>query len=232
MTKEILRFTALVLLVASCGTSLQFVDPDYKGKTLSGGTLAIVDLRTSEINLQNLDDVKDDIGTGENSVTVYKAFFDSVFHVAVRQHSTFQKLNRYALPDSFQIDRSEMTIGEKSLIVRMPNAGQKLNIDEKFVLIFNVLDVYRKPGEPGFWIPGPNGTMAHTGGKSEQLRHEVSYTLWDNETTKAVSYGRAEIGANVLFAMTRQTWVSVIDGLANEIFKNGPFHKQVGYASR
>jgi hypothetical protein len=214
-----------MLWLVSCAPVTQFVSPEYAGKKLQGGRLAIVKPTSDALYIENADDVVDDLGKG-NATEIYSAFLDSQVVQSIRMYGAFKKVRVAEPRNRTEFERTTFTIGtDKTMEISLPAEGKPAAFDSTFdfALIIGRLNVSRFAGQAGMYMPGPNG-VSFSGGSPAALVHDVTYAIWDNKAGKVVCYGQFSSQATIIFAMTRNTWENGILGFTQTILSKSPFY--------
>lgn len=221
--------SAVCLLFMSCAPPMTFVVAEYKNQKFTKSHLAVKMYQPGDFFIQNADDVLDDLDTLKTGQVqeVYSAFFNRQFPRSLARNSIFRSIKFFKFEKSTENQPTTFYVGKNEPIsFDLPSDGARFEIDSlyRFVLIMKPLQISRYAGSAGTWVMNAGGGGSFVGGSSPALEHYTEYVLWDNLKGKPVAYGKLSVSASVFMAMTRNTWLNALDGLAAEILRKTPFY--------
>jgi len=94
-----------------------------------------------------------------------------------------------------------------------------------YLLILDSINVSReiKTGKTVV-VMGLNGMpMPRTIGASDKLIIKGTFVLWDNLGGKMAAFGQINEKSDVVFAMTKNTWINFVKTISSNIFLDKPY---------
>ena len=209
-----------VILITSCSPPQYFLSSEYDKDSITDQRICI-SLVPSVPSIANKDDVTDDLGLGDEN-SVYISFLKkNLVNSFLRK--TFMKEVGYVddFPSGLLKEKKVRLNEEENISIRFPEEKTIFDLDSthyNYIILLQNLKVERHTGQSGVWIAG-----MYSGGSSPTLGHISEFLIWDNDKGQVVSYGKVNTETSFLFAMTKDTWLSSMNDIANYIIKNSPF---------
>lgn len=235
MLKTLITATGC-LLFFSCAGSVIKVMPEYSTMSVDKSKLGIVLMREN-ISINNPNDVGDDLGSGDPS-KVFGDFFTGQFLPTAKTNSKFGEvfLIEDAQSAGFRTINQEVAQDE-TVNLRVPANNVISGESAPFVLVIDNISISRvkKAGTPmmagggGMGVGG--GMMMGGSGGSDNLVLAGTFVLWDNTAGKIVSYGKIDEKAGVFLAMTKNTWIAMVNNISSKIFIGKPYGKAMQSSS-
>lgn len=219
LISSIILFRCFFLIGCTQGSVV--VMKEYKAHKTMDKKVTIVKL-FDKATILNTDDVVDDLGAGVPD-EVYNTFFAENFTTEIQKNWCCNKAEFVGKEKISGLEEKELEINSKEKMkILLPRENTKIGTDSlasDFFLFIDKPVILRTDGTTGTAIAG--GML--TGGSFAKLYQSIYFAIWDNNNARIVSYGKVEANSDIVFAMTKGNWESVLNKIAKQIVYFSPF---------
>jgi hypothetical protein len=224
MFKHFCVAAAACFLLGQCAGTAVKIMPGYKKMNVEKLKLGIILLREN-LAIANPDNIADDFGAGETK-QVFCDFFTSELREFAEQDGKFAEVNVISGCDTsgFTTIPENLSSGNP-VSMRVPARRAFISDSLAYLLILDYFDVSRekKLGKTVV-VMGMYGTPApRRTGDSDKLILRGTFVLWDNLAGKMAAFGQINEKSDVLFGMTKNTWITIVKNISSNIFTNQPY---------
>jgi hypothetical protein len=225
------KYSGLIAVAASClllaqcaGTKIK-VMPGYQNINVEKSKLGII-LLTENLAIDNPDDVSDDLGGGETK-QVFHDFFTSQLRGFAKKDGKFAKIGVVSGCDTSHFTRVQENLSSDNLVsMRVPKEKNYMGDDWPYLLIFDNFTVSREQKTTSYMTGAGTGMgSGWSSSKSDKLSLTGEFVLWDNLAGKMVALGELNEKAGVFMAMTKNTWINIVQSISSKVFLGKPYGK-------
>jgi hypothetical protein len=222
MIKRAITIALGLCFLVSCGSSFR-VMAGYKRIPVGNRALGIL-LIKKNMQIASAEEVRQFIGGFGSAEDNLYDFFGEEFPAKIKSHSKFKRVC-FARGADAAVTSGESQTYDYSLDASIAVPPRRFYVSDTldYLLVVDMLNT-RVDRRQTAQAAGAETSFGGLGG-ADHLVQNAAFVLWDNRAGAVAVYGSVKESISLYDPMTRDTWVEMLDKIAETVCKGIPFGK-------